>query len=250
MLNIIIVDDEERIRKGLEKIIQRSPVEVNIAGSYSNGLEAYEQFVHIEPATLDILITDVRMPLMDGLKLLERLRDTLSPHTSVIILSGYDDFDYARQALKLGVVDYLLKPVDKQELYRLLDRIHAHKSNSGKSKINVAEQSGFKREIDEVIKLLQTKFNRSIELNELAEQVSLSPSYLSKLFKQETGKTITEYLIEVRIAKAKQFLEDHMELKMYEVGNLVGYPDQGYFNKLFKKTVGMTPKEYKEQKRG
>ncbi|RTE11214.1 response regulator [Paenibacillus whitsoniae] len=500
MLRIAIVDDEERIRFGLGKIIGKASKDYHIAGLYADGLEALREL----PADMpDVVITDIQMPGMNGLDLIERLHQS-SPGVSFIVLSGYNEFEYARQALRFGVSDYLLKPVDKQELYAILARLHAAiesqrqrqqaeleetlrkllaqdsatdsllaqvpavwcgkpitviavKSDSpmerpalevweqetitscpqlkviplsrfevcvlfahqempeqgrcGQAKalteslmdrlsgslsagigpsapdvsqlgaacqeaLRVCEYALYSpyrtqtlcacelpaepglvaadklekrlrphlelldmpkiretlqaefvslaqvkperrrlmeacakwvyfmerevpefteaaaaalggelsaevlfgrhqrfsdiqaqfirsvldvlakakdirdesenRVIDKVKRLIAEDYRNEIELQRLADQVFLTPSYLSKFFKSETGQTLTDYLIGIRIERAKELLKHRADLKSYEVGENVGYPDPAYFNKIFKRVVGLTPKEYRD----
>ncbi|MEW9702070.1 response regulator [Paenibacillus sp. SI8] len=100
--------------------------------------------------------------------------------------------------------------------------------------------------IYQIKKIIEQEYAESLDLNSLAKRVFLTPSYLSKLFKQETDTTVIEYIISVRMNKAKELLKDHLHLKTYQVGELVGYKDPAYFNKQFKKVVGLTPKEYRD----
>ncbi|MNN39328.1 HTH-type transcriptional activator Btr [compost metagenome] len=99
--------------------------------------------------------------------------------------------------------------------------------------------------VETVKRWVSANYNQHADLNTLAGMVFLTPSYLSKLFKQETGLTLTDYIIEIRIRKAKQLLKNAHDLKVHEIGTEVGYPDPAYFNKLFKRIVGVTPNEYK-----
>lgn len=495
MLRIVIADDETSIREGLAKMIDRESDRFCIAGSFSNGQEVLD-FSHT--AKFDVVITDIRMPLVDGLELIKELKHHM-PDTRCIIMSGFTDFEYARQALRSSAVDYLLKPINKKQLFGLLYKLDEEKENnldkeqllrSGlllsylksesslyrrqprlvlpqpyyavtvlkgsdmealRSSINLLQRQpsnpfdavdtgnkgiilisyyaeppqpediafisdrlrhfpypgivlagasrgyaepedlgrayteaevacdrgmysedswnyclysdeeferepailerfaesrdtwiqllqvlnvpqitsnleqlfcelehakasrntilrlcrhvvetagpelhewgklfgsaysdslleqllpcltfteiktvfidGFTRSLQEirtsrlaqggksvevVKKWIAENYDQPVDLGNLASMVYLTPSYLSKLFKHETGMTITDYLIEVRIKKAKQLLIKSSELKIHEVGCEVGYPDPAYFNKLFKRMVGVTPNEYKK----
>ncbi|MFC5529205.1 response regulator [Cohnella yongneupensis] len=503
MVNIVVVDDEERIRQGLAKLIAQAGEQYKIIGIFASGMELLTQ---IDELAVDLVITDIKMPMMNGLELIERLKER-SPNLKVAIVSGFDDFTFARQALRFGVEEYLLKPVDKAELDYLLrkvsdslaeerekkhalqedqmglllfneaellpkhlrleagkaleltplfsepyavyvirgtlpspdammeaatsgwlsnwkllkgddslalivgmnstdhaERVHEigqtlahrlppsfdgriggsdvfrgsswlreayrqaehamqfawyesgrrsfvdyshltkkqpsgshmivlldrefqeamtmsdfaraqesiakwfrtckedkpqwselrescetvlafiHRSGAAKvgdagvskqavtvcdphryldfeafSKFFLGEVEGLFRILQEVrqenrvIETVKTyiiqHFTEELELNRLAEEVYLTPSYLSKLFKTETGETITDFLISVRIDRAKELLRDRIALKTYEIGEKVGYADPAYFNKVFKKVVGCTPKEYRDRVR-
>jgi two-component system response regulator YesN len=247
-LNIILVDDEEMIRLGMEKILSKSELNLQIVGSFSNGLMALMELDKLDIADLDVVITDIKMPGMDGLKFIERLREA-APQVGIIILSGFNDFEYARQALRYGVTDYFLKPVDKFELFEVLKRIGDKKQETIQELKDNEQESHEHYVIEPLKQIIEKEYNKMLDLESLSERLGFSTSYLSKHFKQETGSTITDYLIQIRIQKAKQFIDDHPNLKIYEIAHLVGYPDPVYFNKLFKKIVLSTPKEYKDRSR-
>ncbi|WEK55475.1 MAG: response regulator [Candidatus Cohnella colombiensis] len=502
MVNVVVVDDEERIRQGLAKLITQAGDEFHVVGIFSSGMELLSQ---MDKLSFDLIITDIKMPKMTGLELIEKLQGSLR-NFKVAIVSGFDDFSYARQALRYGVEEYLLKPVDKVELERLLYKVkadldknklkqqlthenhirlllyndnellpthlkleagsaldftpffqkpyvvfvirgnpklteksiqdasmslltnwrmfehedqltlivglnssdhadrareigqtlltrlpfgfegrmggsdvftgtswlrqafrqaefalqnawydegrkifvdysHIPKKQSSLSHlimlldrefqealtmldytraqvaverwfaecialkptwselregcetvlellrrfgtqhttINVNSEhivscdpvlhkdrqsfslyflnvvKDFLREmqetrqenrvVDTVKTYIMRHYTEELELNRLAEEVYLTPSYLSKLFKTEAGETITEFLISIRIDHAKELLREHKEYKTYEIGEKVGYPDPAYFNKVFKKVVGCTPKEFRDRVR-
>lgn len=251
-MNVIIVDDESMIRAGVEKMISRMDMNISVIGSYSNGFDALSHVNRIADDELDLLITDIKMPMMDGLKLIEA---TLDRQFAKMVFSGFSDFEYARKALRCGACDYLLKPIDKQQLHDVLSRIKQQRCQK-QQLTNVEEQAVMLETQDEAASghhaitsaklLLQEQYDRNFDLEKTAEHVGISPHYLSRLFKQETGETITDYLISIRIEKAKQFLIDHPHMKNYEISQSIGYTDPVYFQKLFKKITGYTPKEYKE----
>lgn len=247
-MRIMIVDDEELIRLGIAKILSKSGLSVQVTGLYGNGLEALNELAKLQPGELDVLITDVKMPVMDGLKLIEKAKERM-PGLHVIVLSGFSEFEYARQALRYGVTDYFLKPLDKYELFEALGKI----GRRGEEETMYCGPAPGEREqehhvVERIKHVLDKEYDKPFDLHRLAERVELSSCYVSKLFRQETGVTITDYLIAVRMEKAKQFLADYPHLKNYEISAMVGYSDPVYFNKLFKKKIGMTPREYKEKR--
>lgn len=225
-------------------------LDIKVIGSYSNGKDAWTHISKLGEGELDVLITDIKMPMMDGLKLIEHLRDK---SIATIVLSGFSEFEYARKALRYGAKDYLLKPVDKTNLYDLLIRIGQERSENEQITESMAaaqpHETVSKEKDHHVIEQMKTiveqEYGKNFEMERIAESVGMSANYLSRLFKQETGITLTDYLIDIRIEKAKQFLTDHPNLKNYEISQLVGYSDPVYFNKLFKKMVGETPKDFK-----
>lgn len=244
MLSIMIAEDEERIRLGIERILAKFPGGVSIVGSHRNGVEAATQLSDMKPGELDVLITDVEMPLMNGLQLIELAKSKM-PDVFVVVLSGYDKFEYARQAMRSGAADYLLKPMDKSEMFRLLERYEHSRRNEDGQAGNAPPPAA--ASFDEQVKaILEKEYNQPFDLKRISDRIGFSPGYTSKMFKQTTGETITEYLNRYRIEKAKQFLTDFPHMKVYEIAPLVGCADKMYFQKLFKKVTGLTPKEYRE----
>lgn len=247
MINIMIADDEEVIRRGLEKIASRMDLEVHVIGSYGNGMEAWEHLEKLSGPEIDLLITDIKMPQMDGFKLIEQVRGHLG-NFPIAVLSGFNDFQYAQRAIRYGVMDYLLKPIDKTQFFELLQRVEdvKKKNVTVQEDPNIQAGEGGEHYVVEQIKgILEREYDQNFELERLAETVGMNASYLSRLFKLKTGQTITDYLIHIRISKAKELLLEHPDYKNYEIAEKVGYSDPVYFNKLFKKMCGMTPKDYK-----
>lgn len=251
MINIMIADDEEVIRRGLEKISSKMDLDVNVIGSYGNGAEAWRHLELLSGRDIDLLITDIKMPKMDGFQLIEQARNHLQT-LNIAVLSGFSEFEYARRAIRFGIMDYLLKPIDKAQLHELYTKVETQKRHRAELEEEpVQPQEGGEHYVVEQIKLiLEKEYRQNFELERLSDRVGMNASYLSRLFKCKTGKTITDYLIGIRITKAKELLKDHPDLKNYEIAEKVGYNDPVYFNKLFKKVCGVTPKDYKSGARG
>lgn len=251
VIRVMIADDEEVIRRGLEKITSRMDLEVEVIGSYGNGLEAWNHLRELSQKDIDLLITDIKMPRMDGFKLIEEVRGHLK-HLPIAVLSGFSEFEYARRAMRHGVLDYLLKPIEKAQLYDLLKSVEENKKlQSVEAEPEGAEQlapeGGEHYVVEQTKSILEKEYGHNFELERLAETVGMNASYISRLFKYKTGQTITDFLIGIRIAKAKELLIGQPDLKNYEIAERVGYSDPVYFNKLFKKMCGMTPKDYKSR---
>jgi len=260
MLKVMVVDDEEHIRHGIVKILSRYPGGLEIAGQHANGLEAMLQISGMEEGDLDLILTDIEMPMMNGLDFIAQAKTRL-PDLWVIMLSGYNDFEYARKAMRAGAADYLLKPMDKVEVFKLLDKcaekklalskeITSKETAAGTSALATtpapaSAPAGDNTTVERIRKLLGHEYGREIDLKYIADQIGLNPSYISKVFSRDTGETITDCLNGIRMEKAKQFLRDYPALKVYEVAHSVGYGDKIYFQKLFKRMVGVTPLEYR-----
>jgi AraC-like DNA-binding protein len=190
-----------------------------------------------------IALVDINMPEMNGLEMIENLRSIL-PNTLVVILSGYDQFDYAQQGIRLGVLDYLLKPVDREELFMVLrdagERV-AKNTIEGVEKIaddlSLAQQARV---------LLEGSFtDAETTLNGIAASLHVSASSLTRSMQKEFGMSFGEYITSLRIEKACLLLMS-TEQKMYEVAENCGYGSQHYFSRVFRKQRGETPQAYRK----
>ncbi|WP_309120971.1 response regulator [Paenibacillus sp.] len=357
MISFLVVDDEPLIRMSLTKKIEECSATAAVVGTAADGLEA---LAWLEGHYADVCVTDVRMPNMDGLKLIGRMKE-LYPWMTSIVVSSYEDFGYVQQSLRLGVIDYVLKPVDTDDLKLVLDKTISELRQSrdlraSRLMVNHLPQSkGMIDRWSEQMRSLQTEQNPllvvdtlemleeaagnhyyllphlavqwlramneslaqgsvtsiqgedaaieladlvredarryyrlsavhrletgaralaefmlaqrnkqgtrmislvksyihdryadRITLQEVADAVSMSRTYLASLFKQETGMTILHYIVTVRMEEAKRLLVTS-PLKVYEVAARVGYEDSIHFSKLFKEQYGLNPLEYKKR---
>lgn len=238
-MKILIIDDEPKIRNGLSNLLTRREG-WEVAGAYENAADALK---YLAVNQVDVIITDIKMPEISGLELIARIRER-DKKTAIIILSGYSNFQFAQRAIELGVSRYLTKPTNPRELICVLEE--TEKKLGGKQEKE--EDSGkipnlFVQKAADYIKL---NYSEKISIKEMAEQLYLSPNYLSELFKKHTGKTISEYLTDYRLEKACQLL-DHAEYRVGDVSGMVGIHDGRYFSNMFKKKYGMTPTEYRNR---
>ncbi len=238
-MKILIIDDEPKIRNGLSNLLTRREG-WEVAGAYENAADALK---YLAVNQVDVMITDIKMPEISGLELIAPIRER-DKKTAIIILSGYSNFQFAQRAIELGVSRYLTKPTNPRELICVLEE--TEKKLGGKQEKE--EDSGkipnlFVQKAADYIKL---NYSEKISIKEIADQLYLSPNYLSELFKKHTGKTISEYLTEYRLEKACQLL-DHAEDRVGDVSGMVGIHDGRYFSNMFKKKYGMTPTEYRNR---
>ena len=232
-MKIVIVEDEVRSADNLAKYIEDCFPDVRVSGVFYNAVTALD---YLKKHEIDILFTDICMPNMDGLELISQVR-IVWPQLKIVVLSAYDDFDYVRKAFLLGVEDYLLKPIDRIDLAKMLRSIQTVQ-DTGQSNSRIVEK---------VRLLVSDQIAEPITLSSLAEAVSLSPAYLSTLFREETGETLSSYITRMRINNSMRLLHE-TNLKIYEISDMCGYSDTKYFTFVFKKITGMTPIEYREQK--
>lgn len=244
MHKVFLVEDEAIIRGGLKQLIEGVIGGYQVVGEAENGKTALEALKTIRP---DLLITDIRMNEMNGLEMIKRLRAQY-PDLYILILSGYADFEYAKQAIKYGISDYLLKPIDRVELMQALDsykRKAAPKSEPDAAAAETEETSQGRQLIRRVKELIADRLDQEISLQTVAEQVHLNHQYLSVLFKNETGQHFSDYVTQCRMNKAKQLLRD-TNLKIYEVAALSGYVSAKHFMAVFKDAAGVTPTQYRD----
>ncbi|MFD2334452.1 response regulator [Cohnella sp. GCM10020058] len=240
MMRILIAEDEPLIRRGIVGIVEEAwPGRFELVQA-ADGTEALELLERFAP---DLVITDIYMPGMTGLELIEAAQDR-ELRGRFVILSGYDDFNLVKKGLQLQVLDYLLKPVDREELTELLERIAGEVEREGRVGLPLSGTAG-SASIAAGIRFIEGNYNREIALEHLAQAIHLHPNYVSLLFKRETGKTFVQYLQQYRIAKAQELIGDHPDLAFDKVALLVGYDSPPHFFKLFKKMTGKTPGQYR-----
>lgn len=249
MYKVVLVDDENRITRGLSHIIAWERLNCTVVGTAYNGETGLRLVEDTQP---DIVITDINMPYMNGLEMIEALKARSSP-IKFIILSGYNDFQYAQKGIRLGIKNFILKPVNEQELEESIQLITFEIENErlnrelllqsqlqNQKKATISEQ-GLIHNIKNYIEL---HYMENISLNSIAEHFFINPSYLSQLFKKKTKDTFLNYLTDVRIEKSKKLLLE-TDLKVYEISDRVGYKDAKYFSKIFEKKTLIKPSDYK-----
>ena len=248
MYSICIADDEKYVLKSIAQRISSSGMELEVVGMAGNGLEALELYDREQP---DIFFVDINMPVVNGLDFIERIRKKdPDVRTRFIIISGYDDFEFARLAMKYGASDFLLKPLELDELRTCVLHITALLDASGKI---LLEDSGMassmsRQEIaDYVEEFIKKNYKENITLNDIADSLGFTPDYISKIFKKEKNITPIKFITKLRINGAKQLLAC-TGLDILSISQNVGYTDQFYFSRVFKAQTGMYPSEYRNRK--
>lgn len=240
----LVVEDEPLIRRNIIKKIDTLQMPLEFAGEAGNGQCAVEL---VEQAFPDLVITDIRMPVMDGLALIRLLYEK-HPQIKSIILSGYDDFKYAQEALKYGVSDFLLKPVKPLKLKSALQRVLLQLDAEHQKQSEIGARGLSPDELGELlVDYLRTNYHTDIVLSRLAEQFGFTAEYITKVFKKHTGDTPLKYLTKLRINEAKQILVNQPSVEIKKVGELVGYMDSCYFSRVFKANTGEYPTEYRSR---
>ena len=241
---VIIAEDEKLIAKNIAKHIETENPCFKVCGIYSNGEDALNAIKQQPP---DVVFTDISMPVMSGLELASKIHHTMN-NVKCVIITGYADFQYAKEALHYGVKDYLLKPVDKEELHRVLKELELSLTD-----IYAGVRSGNDQETplspEEIVKLVeeyvQNNYAEDLDLNTIAQNLGFSSSYLTKVFNRVDGITPSKYIRNYRMGIAKQLMNDK-GMTLQQVAAAVGYNDPFHFSRSFKQTFGMNPTEYRE----
>ena len=236
-LRVLLVDDEIMIREGFKRLFDWEGHDCEVVGEAADGMEALTKIDSLQP---DIAIMDINIPIMNGLKVIQMSR-LKHPDTAFVIVSGYDDFSYCREALRLQITDYILKPVNYEEFGTCIDNLKIALFQRRTSRQDVPREE---RTIHGITRYLQEHLAEAISLSVLADQFHLSAQYISQLFKSEIGVNFLAYLTNIRMEQAKKLLLT-TPLSIAEVSERSGYADYRMFTKVFKKTEGVTPSQYR-----
>ena len=236
-LNVLLVDDEIIIREGFKRLFDWEAHDCQVVGEAADGMEALAQIDALKP---DIVIMDINIPIMNGLKVIQMSR-LKHPDTAFVIVSGYDDFSYCREALRLQITDYILKPVNYEEFGTCIDNL---KIALFQQLLPQEEAKIEDRPIVAITRYLQEHLDEDISLSLLSEEFHLSAQYISQLFKSEIGVNFLAYLTNIRMERAKKLLLS-TALSIGEISEQLGFGDYRVFTKVFKKTEGVTPSQYR-----
>ncbi len=250
---LLVVEDEPIVRRGIRELIDFEQLGISECRETSDGLEASQLIKDYSP---DIVLTDINMPKLDGLSFAWELKRSL-PSARIILITGYDYFEYAREAVRLGVDDFILKPVSKKEITEILktatDKLREQRKSETLQKA-VADFAGLSDNqgtneseyIPKIIKSMENHYqNPDFDLKALSDILSLSQGYISRLFRSAFGKTFPEYLNELRLERAR-ILIIGSSMKIYEITEKCGFSDANYFSISFKKKFGSPPNKYRE----
>ncbi|MBO5371249.1 MAG: response regulator [Lachnospiraceae bacterium] len=242
-----MADDEAWIAIGIKKLIEKSGLPFKVIGEANNGVTTLEE---VEKKKPDVLFTDIRMPGLNGIELLEEIKKK-KLDTKVVLISGYAEFEYAQKALQLKAYDYLLKPIEQEQLNKVLERIKkdfmTDENLEGEIRESVSKEEVSPTIIHQIVGEIQDKYTENITLTDLAEKYGISISHLSSLIKNELKLPFSEYITARRMQKAKELLKDE-SLSIAQVAEQTGYNDYFYFTRVFKKSTGISPSKYRKGK--
>lgn len=242
MWKIMVVDDEAMERAAIKELLEQKLECAADVRTAADGMSAVELAAFWRP---DLVLLDIEMPGMNGVKTAAAILKG-QPGCQIVFLTAYGLFEYAQEAIRLGVRDYILKPAEDEEILAAVDKALSRLEPAPAEPEEPAPPHGDKntRLMRQVQAYLEANYQNDISLDGLARTLDFSPYYLSKLFKQHFGVSFIEYLTDLRTHAAKEYLADPTR-SVREVGELVGYPNSNYFVKMFKKKTGLTPTEYR-----
>ncbi|MFD0958402.1 response regulator transcription factor [Paenibacillus chungangensis] len=258
MLRVLVVDDDHLVRRGLIGMMPWEKYGFQVAGEAGSAKKALE---FLSREQVDVLITDLAMPLMSGIQLMREVK-RLYPHIHAVVLTFHQDFDLIQEALRLGAIDYITKIELENEqmeevMLRIRERITEYSerhdglpqqgiAESFKS-VNLQSSDDLLACIRKALDFIQTKYESELSLNLVAKEVNMSRSYFARCIKDFTGRTFNEHLRDIRISQAKVMLEQTMK-PVYWVASRSGYPNEKYFCKVFKAVTGELPSEYRKKR--
>lgn len=251
-MKILIVDDEEIIVQGLIKHISKlERLHATAVGAYS-GEEALCTLEQFRP---DLIITDIHMPDMNGLELIEQVRNrNLCPN--VIILSAYEEFEYARRALDFNVMTYMVKPIDldalDQKLLQLDQQFHAQEQAGEVLKRYEAFYShtlsaDLSPTLKKITRYVQKNYAQDLSLVQLSCQTGFTESYICTLFKKELDCTFLDYVNELRLRQAMHTLIESPKTSVRDIAAMVGYRSERQLFRLFNTRLSLTPQQFRDQ---
>ena len=235
MTKVLLADDEPLALTLLQCLIDWKRFDLTLTGCAHDGDELFEMLLQHRP---EIVITDICMPGKSGLEIIAKALELDMP-TRFLIVSSYTNFAYAREALQLGVEDFLPKPVNRAELFQALDKT-LEKLNQPRP-----QEESYHKLIQAARAYMDAHFDSHITLESVAAHIYVSPAYLSTLFRKETGVKFSEYLTDIRMKNAKRLLE-HPEFTVAQIAEQVGYKDVRYFSEVFQKYYQVSPAQYRK----
>ena len=230
MYRTLIVDDEQSVHQAIRALVDWNALGLRHPESAYHGVEALEMMETFRP---QIVFVDMNMPRMNGVDFLEQAASRY-PESRFIVVSGYDSFDFARAALRHNVVDYLLKPVDEEELAAAL-----------KKAVSLLPPQP-EEAADNLKKYIDEHYREEISLEFLAEQFHFSREYIGRIFRAKHGFAVYEYILQVRMKQAVELLRNP-KLTLPVIADFLGYSNANYFSKAFRRFYGISPSDYRNQ---
>jgi two-component system response regulator YesN len=235
-MRIIIAEDEQRARRGLKNLIQMVSEECEVVADAPDGKKALELIKACKP---EVVFTDIKMPYMDGIELIKEAKKN-NDNIKFVIVSAYEEFQLAKQAISLGVTDYLVKPLIMEDVENVINKINNEiydKKSEKDDKLNVHPI------ILKSLKIIEREYASPLSQKEIALRLGITAEYFCSLFAKEMNESFVKYMKRYRVEVAKALLKNGLENKD-DVAAKVGYSDTKYFSKIFHEITGETVTEY------
>ncbi len=242
MYQLVIIDDEEKIADGIAQLFPWQSIGFEVAGVFTDARIALQ---HLEQYPADVVMTDIEMPGMNGLELSRRLM--AYPQMQKVFFSSYDNYEYFRAALQTGVADYLMKPVSYAAITDCFEKVKERLDQ--KNTQGAQRPTAYYEQILYDVTQYVRKEYRTATLEEAAQRVYLSPSYLSRIFKEKNGEGFAELLLRTRMEKACEMLGD-CRYRSYDIAFYLGYDNPKSFSRAFRAFYQMSPSEYRRSRQG
>ena len=245
MLNVAVFEDNPLVLKSITTTINWNELDCTIVGTAENGNDAYTLLQEIE---INIVISDIKMPGIDGLSLAKKISE-MGLHTKIILITGFHEFELAKQAVHLGIFDLLTKPLSNESICASVKRAvkalgEESPDNPKISPFRAPENAS--NLVRHTITFLNQHYAEDITLETVAVQLKVSPNHLSRIIKKETGYKFVEILTKIKMTEALKLLE-RPDAKVYKVAEQLGYRDYAYFYQVFKKFYNVSPQKYRNK---
>ncbi len=241
-MRILIAEDEQRARRGLKTLITSISEKYQVVAEAADGKQALELMQIVKP---DVVFTDLKMPYMDGMALIRAAQAEGIP-AKYVIVSAYEEFETARQAISLGVSEYLVKPITYDEVKELLERLESRKSPYGEERGAAKLKDEYPNAhplVRKALNFIENGYASKVSQKDLAENLGVSQEYFCYLFNKDVGETFSKFLKKYRVEAAKKLLRSGTVSKE-EIPYNVGFSDPKYFNRVFREQTGMNMTEY------
>lgn len=243
MYSLVIIDDETELLEGLSKYFPWEKIGFTVEQSFSDCRSA---LTYCKSHSVDVVLTDIRMPFISGLDLIQELQRY--PRAPLFcVMSAYDSFEYAKRAIAFGVQDYLVKPSSFEDIEKTFLKIRAILDSNIIMGTNDSNTEHYATLITKALSIIR-KRARSCSLQSIAGELDINSSYLSRLFKEETGQNFQEYLVQIKMGQADLMLMGEMGYKNKEIAQALGYQDTQNFCRTFKQYFGTSPQQYRKEK--
>ena len=240
MYRVLLVDDEPLTLAHTRSVVERGLAQCEIIGTATNGLEGIEAIRRLKP---DVVITDVVMPGATGLELIDATLEESRCH--FIVLSGYQEFEYVRHAMRSGAVDYLLKPITVQDLRQAFARL------GGEDTAEESYEQRYGSLVAQVIRAIDEHYAEpELSLGWICDnELFMNSTHVGRLFQKRTGQKFTTWLTEKRLCEARQLMDHDRDMSVAEAAERAGFSSAKYFTEVFRKNYGMSPGQYKQEEK-